>query len=77
MEATQIYDKVQEHYGLAAKSNAHEYGRKVARAFGYSEQELANVPVEANLGLSCGNPLALTNLNEVSRSAQSCSLALT
>lgn len=35
----------------------------VARAFGYSAQELATIPAQANMGLSCGNPIALANLN--------------
>ncbi|KAF3479877.1 WD40 repeat protein [Arthroderma uncinatum] len=53
------------HYGLAARSSDdNAYSRKVAEAFGYSEAELANTPKDANLGLSCGNPLALANLKE-------------
>lgn len=31
---------------------------------GYSEGDLANVPIEANLGLGCGNPLAIVALKE-------------
>jgi len=34
----------------------------VARGLGYSEAELATLPDEANLGLSCGNPTALAGL---------------
>jgi SAM-dependent methyltransferase len=30
----------------------------VAEAFGYSTEELASIPSEANMGLSCGNPTA-------------------
>jgi SAM-dependent methyltransferase len=36
--------------------------RAVAEAFGYSPEELAAIPAEANLGLSCGNPTATANL---------------
>jgi arsenite methyltransferase len=36
----------------------------VAEAFGYSAEELASVPADSNLGLSCGNPLALASLKE-------------
>lgn len=36
----------------------HEY----ANQLGYSDNELSNIPPEANLGLSCGNPTALANL---------------
>ncbi|KAH0566171.1 hypothetical protein GP486_000424 [Trichoglossum hirsutum] len=64
MDATQIYEKVQERYGSAAKSDSLEYGRKVATAFGYSEDELAAIPENANLGLSCGNPIALAKVSE-------------
>lgn len=35
----------------------------VAEAFGYSAEELAAIPAEANMGLSCGNPIALANLS--------------
>lgn len=33
-----------------------------AKGIGYSEEELKNIPEEANLGLSCGNPVALASL---------------
>ncbi|MEM9021498.1 MAG: arsenite methyltransferase [Planctomycetota bacterium] len=36
----------------------------VAQAFGYSAEELASIPAQANMGLSCGNPIALANLRE-------------
>lgn len=65
MDSKQIYAKVQEHYGLAAKAANHEYGYTVAKAFGYTGEELANTPQHANLGLSCGNPLVLAKLKEV------------
>ncbi|MEW6718022.1 MAG: arsenite methyltransferase [Chloroflexota bacterium] len=35
-----------------------------ARSIGYLEEELINIPDEANLALSCGNPTALANLRE-------------
>lgn len=31
---------------------------------GYSEDELSNAPVESNMGLGCGNPLAIASLKE-------------
>lgn len=34
----------------------------VAEAFGYSAAELAALPAEANMGLSCGNPTATAHL---------------
>lgn len=33
-----------------------------ARAIGYSEEELAGLPADANLGLGCGNPTAVASL---------------
>jgi SAM-dependent methyltransferase len=35
-----------------------------AKSIGYSEEELAVIPDDANLGLSCGNPTALAGLKE-------------
>jgi SAM-dependent methyltransferase len=34
----------------------------VAEAFGYTGDELASIPAEANMGLSCGNPVAFAGL---------------
>src|SRR5437868_3763352 len=36
--------------------------RAVAEAFGYTAEELASIPAEANMGLSCGNPTATAHL---------------
>jgi SAM-dependent methyltransferase len=36
--------------------------RAVAEAFGYSPDELASIPAEANMGLSCGSPTAFATL---------------
>lgn len=36
--------------------------RQVAEAFGYTPEELAAIPAEANMALSCGNPTAMANL---------------
>lgn len=60
-----IEQAVREKYGAAAKSglSSHHAGVKaVAEAFGYSAEELASIPAEANLGLSCGNPTATASL---------------
>jgi arsenite methyltransferase len=35
-----------------------------AKAVGYSDEELARVPDGSNMGLGCGNPLALASLSE-------------
>ena len=36
----------------------------ISRAIGYSEEELGAVPEGANLGLGCGNPVALASLKK-------------
>ena len=65
--ANDIIDVVMEKYGAVAKSglsSEHEAVRAVAEAFGYSAEELASIPAEANMGLSCGNPIALASIRE-------------
>jgi SAM-dependent methyltransferase len=56
---------VRSQYGAVAGSGLstdHDGVRAVAEAFGYSPDQLASIPAEANLGLSCGNPLAFASL---------------
>lgn len=56
---------VQSKYGDVAKaglSSEHAGVKAVAEAFGYSTDELASIPAEANMGLSCGNPTAFASL---------------
>jgi arsenite methyltransferase len=36
----------------------------ISRKIGYSEEELSSVPEGANLGLGCGNPIAMASLKE-------------
>jgi SAM-dependent methyltransferase len=60
-----IVDAVRVKYGAVAESGlstAHGGVRAVAEAFGYSAGELASIPAEANMGLSCGNPTAFASL---------------
>jgi ubiquinone/menaquinone biosynthesis C-methylase UbiE len=38
--------------------------REISKGVGYSDQDLASVPEGANLGLGCGNPVALASLSE-------------
>jgi len=52
-------------YGSVATSGLssdHVGVRAVAKAFGYTPEELASIPAEANMGLSYGNPTATANL---------------
>jgi hypothetical protein len=66
MDSSEIYDQVREHYSSATRNTSVKYGEAVAKSFGYSADELANTPQDANLGLSCGNPLAIASLKEAS-----------
>ena len=62
-----IEEAVRQRYGTVAVahlSSEQEGVRAVAEAFGYSPEELASIPAEANMGLSCGNPTATANLRE-------------
>src|SRR5688572_10231363 len=56
---------VREKYGAVAKSGLstdHVGVKAIAEAFGYSGDELASIPAEANMGLSCGHPTAFASL---------------
>jgi arsenite methyltransferase len=67
-------EKVQEKYGQIAAGSGSCCGSQSASccaapaagdlsaAVGYSASELASIPQEANLGLGCGNPVALASL---------------
>ncbi len=60
-----IKDAVKQGYGAVARSGVAAQAAAadaVAQAFGYSTEELACLPEDANLGLSCGNPTALASL---------------
>jgi hypothetical protein len=53
-----ILNAVQDQYGAVARSdlsNESAAVRSVAQAFGYSAEDLASLPPQANMGLSCGN----------------------
>ena len=61
----EILDSVRSKYGAVAEStlsNNHAGVKAVAKAFGYSADELMSIPAEANMGLSCGNPTATAHL---------------
>jgi SAM-dependent methyltransferase len=64
MKNETITAAVEEHYASVARGEASACGapvEQVAKSIGYSEEELA-LAGDANLGLGCGNPLALTEL---------------
>jgi arsenite methyltransferase len=67
---------VQKRYSQIAKQNSSCCGQSepccgpsdmtehIGKAIGYNEEELQSVPENANLGLGCGNPVALASLRE-------------
>ena len=60
---------VLDHYSALAREDATrntDHIKKIAESFGYSAEDLAGIPGEANLGVSCGNPLAVAGLKAVS-----------
>ena len=75
MKETEIKKKVREGYARVAKSGgsccgpasscscgAGDLAQTVSKSIGYSDAEIASVPEGANLGLGCGNPVALASL---------------
>lgn len=66
------YQEVQFRYGDIAKrsgaTGSHsDSEEQIAKAFGYSTEDLCSLPDKANLGLSCGNPVAYANMKEVTK----------
>lgn len=62
-----LLNTVKDQYGAVARSglsNESAAVRFVAQAFGYTTDDLASLPPQANMGLSCGNPVALAGLQE-------------
>jgi len=76
MKETEIRKAVREGYAQVAKQSGSCCASKTAccggvsvaetisRSIGYSEEELGSVPEGANLGLGCGNPVALASLKK-------------
>lgn len=60
-----IIETVKSRYAAVADSglsNRDAGIRAVAAAFGYTAEQLAAIPAQANMGLSCGNPTAMASL---------------
>jgi ubiquinone/menaquinone biosynthesis C-methylase UbiE len=76
MDKEEIRKVVREGYAKIAKQNSSccapvksccgstDLARDISRNIGYTEEELKAVPEGANLGLGCGNPVALASLKE-------------
>lgn len=76
LKEEQVREKVREGYAGIAKSkgasccgptscgsaDGAQSADALAQAIGYSEEELKALPEGANMGLSCGNPIALASL---------------
>jgi len=45
-------------------SNASDMREEISKRIGYSKEEISSVPEGANLGLGCGNPVALASLKK-------------
>jgi SAM-dependent methyltransferase len=60
-----ILEQVRSKYGAVAASGlsgGHAGVQAVAEAFGYTPEQLAAIPADAHMGLSCGNPTAFASL---------------
>lgn len=76
MKNKKIKRIVKERYAKIAKQNSSccgpvklscestDLAGDISRKIGYTKKELKNVPEGANLGLGCGNPVALASLKE-------------
>jgi SAM-dependent methyltransferase len=71
MKKREIKEIVKSTYGKIAKGSAQcgcscdeSNSKEFAKSIGYSDEELNVIPEEANLALSCGNPVALASLKE-------------
>jgi arsenite methyltransferase len=76
MEKEEIGKVVRERYGNIAKQGSSCCGptksccgstdsaQSISRSIGYTEEELKAAPEGANLGLGCGNPIALASLKK-------------
>jgi SAM-dependent methyltransferase len=75
MENKNIKKIVRESYGRIAKQNSNccsletsccgsNKTTKISKSIGYTDDDINTVPEGANLGLGCGNPVALASLKE-------------
>ena len=64
MKSKHIKQEVRESYGAIAKAGSSCCGpaQLCSCGIGYSDKDISSVPEEANLGLGCGNPIALASI---------------
>lgn len=66
-DTSNIKSAVKERYGKIAQGSAGCCGadkrNTMSEAIGYTREELGDAPQDADLGLGCGNPVALASLN--------------
>ncbi|MCW3975534.1 MAG: arsenite S-adenosylmethyltransferase, partial [Candidatus Bathyarchaeota archaeon] len=75
MEKKKIKKVVRERYAVIANRDSSccssvdsccgntEIAQDISKNIGYTDEELKAIPKGANLGLGCGNPVALASLN--------------
>jgi arsenite methyltransferase len=77
MKETEIKKTIRERYGRVARQEksccdkstssccgSTQNARDISQSIGYTEADIDNVPEGANLGLGCGNPVAVASLKE-------------
>ena len=76
MKGKEIKQLVKDSYGKVASKkhsccdlgNVHsqkkDFTEKISKTIGYTDDDIGSVPEESNLGLGCGNPIALASLKE-------------
>lgn len=70
MKEKEVKEYVKERYGAIAKTEGSccpscgPSAKNVAIQIGYSEENLRSIPEISNMGLGCGNPVALASLKE-------------
>ncbi len=76
MRVEEIKKVVKESYGKIAKQNnsccipvnsccgSTDSTQDISKKMGYTDEELKSVPANSNLGLGCGNPVAIASLKE-------------
>lgn len=66
MIVKEVYAKIAKQNGSCCSTSSccenNNLAQTISKSIGYSEEEMSAVPENANLGLGCGNPVALASL---------------